>query len=108
MVMLRRWWGRLSTFFAGIIFSFEFEEPIDWSKTYMICPYHTSNLDTSMVSILVKNNKLCFMGKEELTRNLVTGIYFRTVDLPVDRGRKSQSRARGLSSRMSSASEARS
>jgi len=88
MVMLRRWWARLSTGFGGVFFSFEFEEAIDWSKTYMICPYHTSNLDTAMVSILVKNNRFCIMGKEELTRNLLTGIYFRTVDLPVDRSSK--------------------
>jgi 1-acyl-sn-glycerol-3-phosphate acyltransferase len=88
MIMLRRWWGRLSTWFGGIFFSFKFEEPIDWSKTYVICPYHTSNLDTAMVSILVKSNRVCIMGKEELTRNLLTGIYFRTVDLPVDRSSK--------------------
>lgn len=88
MVWLRRWWARLSTGFAGIFFSFEFEEPIDWSKTYMICPYHTSNLDTAMISLLVKSNRMCIMGKEELTRNLLTGIYFRTIDLPVDRSSK--------------------
>jgi 1-acyl-sn-glycerol-3-phosphate acyltransferase len=88
MVMLRRWWGRLSTGFGGVFFNFEFEEPIDWGKTYMICPYHSSNLDTAMISILVKNNRFCIMGKEELTRNLLTGIFFRTVDLPVDRSSK--------------------
>ena len=31
---------------------------------------------------------MCIMGKEELTRNVLTGIYFRTVDLPVDRNSK--------------------
>jgi len=88
MVKLRRWWARLSTGFGGVFFSFEFEEPVDWSKTYMICPYHTSNLDTAMISLLVKSNRVCIMGKEELTRNVLTGIYFRTVDLPVDRSSK--------------------
>lgn len=88
MIKLRRWWARLSTFFAGIVFSFEFEEPVDWNKTYVICPYHTSNLDTLMVSMLVKSNKVCIMGKEELKRNLITGVFFRTVDLPVDRSSK--------------------
>src|ERR1700753_74238 len=46
LVALRRWWARLSTLFSGIFFRFEFEEPVDWNKTYMVCPYHTSNLDT--------------------------------------------------------------
>jgi 1-acyl-sn-glycerol-3-phosphate acyltransferase len=91
LVKLRRWWARLSTMFAGIFFSFEFEEPVDWSKTYMICPWHTSNLDTAMISILMKSNRMCIMGKEELARNLLTGIYFRTVDLPVDRSSKTAS-----------------
>lgn len=88
MVMLRRWWARLATLFSGIFFSFEFEEPIDWSKPYMVCPYHTSNLDTMMVCLLIRTNKMCIMGKEEMKDNLVTGIYFRTVDLPVDRSSK--------------------
>jgi len=88
MVMFRRWWAHLSTFFAGIFFKFEFERAIDWSKTYVICAYHTSNLDSLMISILVKNNKFSFMGKDELKEGLVTGIYFRTVDLPVDRNSK--------------------
>jgi 1-acyl-sn-glycerol-3-phosphate acyltransferase len=88
MVMLRRWWAYLSTFFAGIIFKFEFEEPVDWSKPYVICPWHTSNLDTAMICLLVKTNKFVFMGKEELKDGLITGIYFRTVDLPVDRKNK--------------------
>jgi len=88
MVMLRRWWAHLSTFFAGIFFRFEFEAPIDWSKTYVICAYHTSNLDPFMISILMKTNKFSIMGKEDLKDGLVTGIYFRTVDLPVDRNSK--------------------
>jgi 1-acyl-sn-glycerol-3-phosphate acyltransferase len=88
MIMLRRWWAYLSTFFSGVFFRFEFEKPIDWSKTYVICPYHTSSLDTAMISILVNNNNFCIMGKDELKDNLVTGIFFRTVDLPVDRKSK--------------------
>jgi 1-acyl-sn-glycerol-3-phosphate acyltransferase len=88
MVALRRAWGWLSTLFSGIVFKFEFEEPADWNKPYIICPYHTSNVDTAMISMLVKTNDFCFMGKEELKDGLITGIYFRTVDLPVDRKSK--------------------
>jgi 1-acyl-sn-glycerol-3-phosphate acyltransferase len=87
MVKLRRIWAYLSSLFVGITYQFEFEEPIDWNKTYIICPNHTSNLDTSMVSILVKNY-CCFMGKESLLNGMVTGIYFRTVDIPVNRDSK--------------------
>lgn len=88
MVMLRRWWAFLSALFAGIIFRFEFEAPLERDKAYVICPWHTSNLDTLMVSLLMKTNHFSFMGKEELKNGLITGIYFRTVDIPVNRDSK--------------------
>ena len=88
MIKLRRAWAYLSSFFAGIIFRFEFEEPIDWRKTYIICPYHTSNLDTAMICILMKKDNFCIMGKEELLDDIITGIYFKTVDIPVNRTSK--------------------
>lgn len=84
MIKLRRLWALLSTLFAGVIFRFEYEAPVDWSQPYVVCPNHTSNLDTSMVSLLMKQ-KFSFMGKAELLDNFITGIYFRTVDIPVDR-----------------------
>jgi 1-acyl-sn-glycerol-3-phosphate acyltransferase len=81
---LRRAWGFISSGFAGFFFRFEYEQPIDWSKTYIICPNHTSNLDISAMAILV-NGDCCFMGKEELKDGLVTGLFFRSVDIPVNR-----------------------
>ena len=84
MNKMRSLWGYLSSIVAGISYQYEFDEPIDWSRTYIICPNHTSNLDISAVSVLLKNN-YCFMGKEELLKGFVTGLYFRTVDIPVNR-----------------------
>jgi 1-acyl-sn-glycerol-3-phosphate acyltransferase len=88
LIKLRRVWTFISTFCVGITFKFEFEEPIDWRKTYIICPLHTSNLDTSMICTLMKRDNFCFMGKQELLDSMVTGIYFRTVDIPVNRDSK--------------------
>lgn len=88
MIRLRRWWAFLSALSVGIVFKFEFEEAIDWRKTYVICPYHSSNLDTSMICMLMKHENFSFMGKEELLDGMVTGIYFRTVDIPVNRDSK--------------------
>jgi 1-acyl-sn-glycerol-3-phosphate acyltransferase len=88
MMKLRRIWAFLSTLCVGIIFKFEYEEPIDWRKTYVICPNHTSNLDTSMICLLMKNDNYSFMGKAELLDGMITGIFFRTVDIPVKRGNK--------------------
>jgi len=90
MNRLRRAWGFVSAAAVGFFFSFEYEEPIDWSKTFIVCPNHTSNLDISAMCILV-NSDVCFMGKEELTEGLVTGLFFRTVDVPVNRDSKMSS-----------------
>lgn len=90
MNRLRRAWAVVSSFLAGFIYRFTYEEPIDWGKTYIICPNHTSNLDISSMSVLVKNN-CCFMGKEELTKGLVTRLFFKSVDIPVNRDSKMSS-----------------
>jgi 1-acyl-sn-glycerol-3-phosphate acyltransferase len=79
---------------SGISFTFRFEEPIDWSRPYIICANHTSNLDISTIILLVKRN-FVFMGKEELLENMVTRIYFQTIDIPINRNSKISS-YRGL------------
>ncbi len=86
----RSLWALISSGLAGFFYKFEYEEPIDWSKTYIICPNHSSNLDISAMCVLVKND-CCFMGKEELADGLVTGLFFRTVDIPVNRASKMSS-----------------
>lgn len=84
MSALRRVWGFLSSAAVGFFYRFKYEQPIDWSKTYIVCPNHTSNLDISTMSVLVNNN-CSFMGKEELKDGLVTGLFFRSIDIPVNR-----------------------
>jgi 1-acyl-sn-glycerol-3-phosphate acyltransferase len=78
---------RLSTYISGIFFSIQYEEPIDWTRTYIICGNHTSNLDVSAISIAAKNNH-AFIGKEELLDNMVLGFFFRTIDITVNRDSK--------------------
>ncbi|WP_395804590.1 lysophospholipid acyltransferase family protein [Daejeonella sp.] len=83
-----RWiFSYLSSLFSGFLFSYTFEEKLDWSKTYIICANHTSNLDITAIILLAKRNYV-FFGKEELLDNFVTGIYFRTIDIPVNRESK--------------------
>lgn len=90
MNKLRRVWGFISSAMVGIFYKFDYEEPIDWSKTYIICPNHTSNLDISALCILVNGN-CSFMGKQELADGLVTSLFFRSVDIPVNRESKMSS-----------------
>ncbi|HTK20321.1 MAG TPA: lysophospholipid acyltransferase family protein [Mucilaginibacter sp.] len=91
MNAIRRSWGFVSSILVGISYSFEYEEPIDWNKTYIICPNHTSNLDITAMTILVRNNNHSFMGKDALLNNFITRLFFKTVDIPVNRESKMSS-----------------
>ncbi len=83
-----RWiFSYLSSVLAGFLFRFSYEEKIDWSKRYIICANHTSNLDITAIILLAKRNYV-FLGKEELLKNFITGIYFRTIDIPLNRESK--------------------
>ena len=90
MNKFRQIWGFCSSATAGIFYRYSYEQPIDWSRTYIICSNHTSNLDITAMSLLIKNN-YCFIGKEELLKNFVTKIFFKTVDIPVNRDSKMSS-----------------
>jgi len=81
---LRTNWAKWSSAMGGIFYRFEFESPIDWKKTYVICPNHTSNLDVSWATILTKNH-FSFMGKEELLQNPTMKLFFNTIDISVKR-----------------------
>ena len=90
MNKLRRAWGFLSSACVGIFYRFSYEVPFDRAKPYIICPNHVSNMDISAMSVLVKSD-CSFMGKEELLQGIVTGLFFRTVDIPVNRESKMSS-----------------
>lgn len=87
MNRMRYVFSYLSSLFSGFLYRYSFEQKIDWSRNYIICANHTSNLDITAIILLAKRNYV-FMGKEELLKNFVTGIYFRTVDIPVNRESK--------------------
>jgi 1-acyl-sn-glycerol-3-phosphate acyltransferase len=84
-------WAYTSSLLSGFIYNIKYETPIDWSKTYIICPNHTSNLDITSANLLIKKNDYCFMGKEELLDGFVTKLFFKTIDIPVNRESKMSS-----------------
>ena len=83
----RKRWAFLSSALSGIFYRYKFEEAVDWSRTYIICPNHASNLDISAISIMMKNN-FFFLGKEELLDHPLMRIFFKSVDIPVNRNNK--------------------
>lgn len=90
LVRLRRWIARKSAFFGGFTFKIDTEIKIDWSKNYVICANHTSNLDITAL-IIACNIDCSFLGKDELLENPVTALFFKTIDIPVNRSSKMSS-----------------
>src|SRR5690606_26764374 len=72
---------------VGIRYRIRYEKSVDWSRPYIICPNHTSNLDITAM-VLACPTDFSFIGKKELLNNPVTGLFFRTIDLPLDRESK--------------------
>jgi 1-acyl-sn-glycerol-3-phosphate acyltransferase len=89
--LFRKVWAFISSLLSGFVYQIKYETQIDWSKTYIICPNHTSNLDITSANLLVKKNNYCFMGKEELLDGFVTKLFFKTIDIPVNRDSKMSS-----------------
>lgn len=84
---IRRLYAHLSSALAGFVFIFRKETPIDWSRTYIICSNHASNLDIPAITLAVKTN-FAFMGKHELLDNHLLKLFFETIDIPLNRESK--------------------
>ncbi|RKR83888.1 1-acyl-sn-glycerol-3-phosphate acyltransferase [Mucilaginibacter gracilis] len=84
---LRRVCCYISSTASGIFFNVTEQEPVDWSRTYIVCPNHTSNLDILAMCIAVKGN-YHFMSKAELANTPFFKIFAKTVDIPVNRESK--------------------
>lgn len=84
---LRKLKSRLCALFIGLAPRFTFEEALDKDQTYIYCANHTSNFDIMLLCILAKG-RFHFMGKDELLKNPILGIFFKTIDIPVNRDSK--------------------
>lgn len=84
IVRCRRWISTWAAYCVGFRFKVEFESDIDWSENYVLCPNHTSILDITVLTFLCPI-PFSFIGKIELLKNPVTRIFFKTIDIPVDR-----------------------
>lgn len=79
--------SRLCSLFTLVFFRFKFEVPLQKDTTYIYCANHTSNLDIMILCVLARG-RFHFMGKEELLDNPVLKIFFKTIDVPVNRESK--------------------
>ncbi len=83
-------WARFILFSSGFRLKVEFEEKLDPSKAYIICPNHVSYIDIPVVYAVIPS-VFVFVGKKSLAKLPVFGwIYKRTMIL-VDRSSKKSS-----------------
>lgn len=81
---LRRFWARLVFGGMGIPWRIRKLSELDPNATYIFCPNHSSNLDIPLFALSWPGHYR-FMAKKEWAEVPVFGIFFRTVDVPVDR-----------------------
>jgi len=88
IVFLRKWIGTLAMYTSGFRVKVHFEEDIDWNKgPYVISPNHSSFLDINILNLIAKK-EFSYIGKEDLLKNPVTRIFFKTIDIPINRNSK--------------------
>jgi 1-acyl-sn-glycerol-3-phosphate acyltransferase len=81
---VRRLWGRWLFFTGGLWVKQVEETKINWKRAYVVTPNHTSYLDIPTLAVKLPMF-VNFMAKIELERIPVFGIFFRTIDIAVDR-----------------------
>lgn len=80
----------ICSLFIGVFYKFEYEVKLDKNQNYIFCANHSSNLDIMILCILGRG-RFHFLGKEELLNNPVLKLFFKTIDVPVNRDSKMSS-----------------
>jgi len=84
---VRRFHSKFCCFCLGLRLRFEVAHPLKRGQTYIYCANHTSNLDIMIMCIIAKG-RFHFLGKDELLNNPVLKLFFKTIDVPVNRDSK--------------------
>lgn len=81
---LKKVWAFLICFFAGIIPVIKYQKKYEWPKKCVVAGNHTSYLDICLSVFYMKHTAL-YMGKVELLKAPLFNIFFKRMDIPVDR-----------------------
>lgn len=81
---LRRIWGRILMLLSGLFPSTTYDEKLPKLGTYVFVANHFSYLDILSVNVQMPYY-FNFMAKSELAKIPLFGIFFRTIDIPVER-----------------------
>jgi 1-acyl-sn-glycerol-3-phosphate acyltransferase len=81
---LKKIWAHCILFSTGIFYKIHFENKPDCNQAYVICPNHSSYLDILLTNIAIP----CyfhFMGKAELLNVPMFNIFFKRMNIAVNR-----------------------
>ncbi|MEO8147921.1 MAG: lysophospholipid acyltransferase family protein [Bacteroidia bacterium] len=78
-------WARWILFGSGIRYEIKKNTKLKKDKPYVFCPNHASILDTVITYVAIPNY-FHFMGKAELRKAPLFGIFFKRMNIAVDRG----------------------
>lgn len=81
---LRRFWGKSLMLVTGLFGKTTYEEDLDPNQTYIFTPNHYSYLDILAVNTLMPFY-FNFMAKHDLAKIPLFKIFFRTIDISVNR-----------------------
>jgi 1-acyl-sn-glycerol-3-phosphate acyltransferase len=87
---LRRIWATIVLSLSGMPWRVKHESAAPLSHGVIYCPNHFSYLDIPAVMLCTRGN-VRFMAKMELGNIPVFNIFFKTVDIPVNRGNRAES-----------------
>ncbi|MBK9732775.1 MAG: 1-acyl-sn-glycerol-3-phosphate acyltransferase [Chitinophagaceae bacterium] len=81
---LRIIWGYFLFPLTGILPRIHYEQKLSKHRNYIFCSNHFSYFDIPMSAMVARRN-WCFMGKEELASMPIINIFFKTIDITVNR-----------------------
>lgn len=86
---IRTYWLKFCLCWGGIRVKTIYESPLSNDKAYLFTPNHTSKLD--MITLPTQlGSQVIFMAKEEFKYIPLFGIFFKTLDIPVNFNKNSQ------------------
>lgn len=81
---LKKFWAQLLCIGGGVVYEATFEQELDPTKTYVFCCNHSSYYDI-ILSYCVLDHYFLFMGKKELEKVPLFNIFFKDMNILVDR-----------------------
>lgn len=87
---LKKVWAHWILLTTGIVYTTTRKTKLDPNQAYVITPNHTSYLDILLTTIAF-GNYFHFMGKAELKQIPMFGIFFRKMNISVDRASRKDS-----------------